>query len=119
MVQTPTKANMSSSSAGISDSHMVLTKTDDGGTHTTADLTGFERQDSFLHYSDDIVRMRHLLGFENSEPRTENTIRDLGRVDQGENQADGDINDNHEHARKTCLSFELHVSKFAGRRSIP
>ena len=80
---------------------LVKTKTEDGGS-PVAPSTSTGR-DSFSRYSNDAVRMRHLLGLEDAQAANED-IRD--HLDAGV-QADNDNT-----SRKTRLSFELHDSAF-------
>ena len=70
----------------------VKTKTEDGGSRLSP-IRRNGRRDAFLHYSNDAVRRRHLLGLEDE--------------DQGE-----DMDADKDSARKTRLSFELHPSNF-------
>ena len=70
----------------------VKTKTEDGGSRLSP-IRRNGRRDDFLHYSNDAVRRRHLLGLEDE--------------DQGE-----DMDADKDSARKTRLSFELHPSNF-------
>ena len=77
----------------------VKTKTEDGGSQVASTTNGW---DAFLHYSNDTVRMRHLLGLEEEDAAAANE----------------DIRDHQERAdveatkRKSRISFELHDSAF-------
>ena len=78
---------------------VVKTKTRDGGSQVSSS-TRRNGRDSFLHYSNDAVRMRHLLGLEAEEPAVN------GGDAQG-HEAGGDAEAT---TRKTRISFELHDS---------
>ena len=81
----------------------VKTKTEDGGSQVASSSTRYGR-DAFLHYSNDTIRMRHLLGHDEE--------------DAAAAAANEDIQDHQEGAeveatkRKTRISFELHDSAF-------
>ena len=93
----------------------VRTKVDDGGTILQDGSTGSDRLDVFLRYSNDNVRMTHLLGLDDEDPEAANEdnthwqqitgYRGLRRIREGSNAND-------ENARKTRLSTELHLDAF-------
>jgi hypothetical protein len=80
---------------------LVKTKTEDGGSPVAPSTS--KGRDAFSHYSNDDVRMRHLLGLEDAEAANED-IRD--HLDAGVQADKGST------SRKTRLSFELHDSAF-------
>ena len=82
---------------------LVKTKTEDGGSPVAYSTVRKEGRDAFLHYSNNTVRMGHLLGLEDAQTANQDIQEDhLDAV-----QADKDNT-----SRKTRLSFELHDSAF-------
>ena len=82
---------------------LVKTKTEDGGS-PVASSTGRKVRDAFLQYSNNTVRMRHLLGLEEAEQANQDNQED--HLDAGVLADKGNT------SRKTRLSFELHDSAF-------
>ena len=82
---------------------LVKTKTEDGGSPVAYSTVRKEGRDAFLHYSNNTVRMRHLLGLKEAEQANQDIQED--HLDAG-GQADKGT------SRNTRLSFELHDSAF-------
>ena len=55
---------------------LVKTKTEDGGSKAASSTVRKEGRDAFLHYSNNTVRMRHLLGLDDAEAAINEDIRD-------------------------------------------
>ena len=78
----------------------VKTKTEDGGSQVASSTRN--GRDAFLHYSNDTIRMRHLLGLDEEDAVAAN--EDIRGHQEG---ADVEAT-----KRKTRISFELHYSAF-------
>ena len=81
---------------------LVKTKTEDGGSPVASSASRNGR-DAFLHYSNDAVRMMHLLGLEDAEG--------VNHQDTQQDHPEAEVNAE-DITRKTRISFELHNSAF-------
>lgn len=92
---------------------LIKTKVEDGGSGAgQSETTGTDAEDTFLRYSNDNVRMMHLLGLDEDDPEAANEDntgwQQLTGFQGRRNLRDG-VNTN---TRNSRLSNELHVSAF-------